>query len=159
MEAADSEGRMLDEYWSFDDQTMEFRHDFIQWMFPLDEASSFNPNAPVLTAEDRAAFAQEASLQRAVRRSHDRFLAFLGLEAKPDGVVGRSAAFEPHLYIWTRPNHNWLRVTRFLRSLRLLGLEQEAKAVWAFVLKLHQENGYVSESTFTYWKDAVERPT
>ena len=31
----DSQGRRLSDIWQFDDDTIDFTHDFIQWMFPL----------------------------------------------------------------------------------------------------------------------------
>ena len=55
---------MLSKYWAWDDQTMESCQDFIQWMFPLGEASSFNPDAPLLTDEDQRAFRREPLLQK-----------------------------------------------------------------------------------------------
>jgi hypothetical protein len=38
----DSEGRTLDEILSWDDQELEFCHDYIQWLFPNDVPSGVN---------------------------------------------------------------------------------------------------------------------
>ena len=45
----DNHGRLLGDIRSFDDQKIESVHDFIQWVFPLDEPSGANLNAPVLS--------------------------------------------------------------------------------------------------------------
>ena len=109
---------MLSDYSAFDDRTMEDRHDFIQWMFPLDSPSAFNPDAPLLTDEDRAAFHCDKVLQESMRRSLDRFLAFLGLEIGSDATTRRGVNFQKRVAVWNNPNHNWLRITRMLKSLR-----------------------------------------
>jgi opioid growth factor receptor-like protein len=152
----DFEGRMLSEYWEWNDQTLESVHDFIQWMFPLDEPSAFNPDAPLLTAEDRVAFAKDPRLQNAVWQSLQCFLAFLGLEITPDGSVGRRSNFNQRLSIWRSLNHNWLRITRVLKSLRLLGMDNEAREFWKCLAMLHDQDGYVTEDSFNYWRQAAE---
>jgi hypothetical protein len=115
-----------------DDEQWEAVHDFIQWLFPLPEASGFNFYAPMLTDEDIATFRGEERLRGNVRRSFRRFLAFVGLVLTEDGQVVEGPNFASRAPdFWGRPNHNWLRTTRVLRSLRLLGLEWEARAFYA----------------------------
>ena len=46
----DSRSRRLVDIWQFDDDEIEYTHDFIQWMFPLKEASGSNFRAPTLLA-------------------------------------------------------------------------------------------------------------
>ena len=75
----DNRGRTLADLWAFSDDRMEAVHDFIQWMFPLREPSQFNPEAPLLTDADVAEFRADPAMPRALRRSFERFLAFLGL--------------------------------------------------------------------------------
>ena len=48
----DSRSRRLADIWRFDDDDIDTTHDFIQWMFPLSEASGSNFNAPVLLASE-----------------------------------------------------------------------------------------------------------
>src|SRR3954471_18359534 len=83
----DSEGRTLAEIWSYSDDDMEAVHDFIQWLFPLREASQFNENAPLLTDADIALFRADSSLRANLLRSFGRFLGFLGLREEAGGVV------------------------------------------------------------------------
>ena len=44
----DYEGRYLNDIWSFDDNKIENVHNFIQWVFPLDQLSKYVSSAPVL---------------------------------------------------------------------------------------------------------------
>ena len=146
---------MLDEYWGWDIDTLEQVHDFIQWMFPLNEPSAVNPDAPLVTAEDQHAFRHEPLLKSSMLRSLNVFLNFLGLEMCQDGNVVRHAQFDQRISLWKYSNHNWLRITRMLKSLRLLGFETEARAVWKCLRELH-EDGFVSENSFRYWSEAAK---
>ena len=154
LQMPDSERRMLSEYWAWDIDTLEQVHDFIQWMFPLDEPSAFNPDAPLVTAEDQYAFRNEQPIRSAMHRSLKVFLNFLGLEMDEEGRVVRQAQFDRRSGVWKYQNHNWLRITRMLKSLRLLGFEAEADAVWKCLRELH-EDGFVSENSFRHWRDAA----
>src|SRR5262249_56637134 len=118
----DTGGRRLAEIWAWGDDDLEAVHDFIQWLFPLPEPSRFNPDAPRLTEADIATFRGDPLLQDHLTRSFERILSFLGLALGPDGKVVEGpnlAARAPD--VWASPNHNWLRITRILRSLSLLG--------------------------------------
>ena len=154
LEAPDSQGRTLQSYWSMTDDQMEHRHDFIQWMFPLRQPSAFNPDAPLLTDDDINAFHHDPAMTNALRRSSTRFLQFLGLES--DGHTIRKA---PNFHdraptCWNHPNHNFLRITRCLTSLRTLGLSHEAAALFTFLQSLHAQNR-VDPNTFAYWQNAM----
>jgi hypothetical protein len=152
----DTEGRKLEEIWQWTDQELEQCHDFIQWMFPLDEPSSVNPDAPLVNQQEQMAFRGDPQLQSAMRRSLATFLRFLGLETLSDGRIVRGENFNERLAIWKWPNHNWLRITRVLKSLRLLGFESEATALWVCLDELHAVGGFVSENSFRYWSEAAE---
>ena len=86
-EGTDAEGRSLHELWSWSNDELEQVHDFIQWMFPLREPSRFNPDAPLLTAADVAAFRSDAFLRSRLTKSFKRILVFLGLSLAEDGTV------------------------------------------------------------------------
>jgi hypothetical protein len=133
--------------WS--DADWESEHDFIQWLFPTDVPSMFNPDAPVLDPATVAAFRADPLRCDRLRQSFDRWLAFCG--------VGRSDAglefARPRPDVWNRQNHNWLRVTRVLRSLTVLGLTDEAVE---FYLLLESVRPRVDADTWSHWRAAVE---
>ena len=72
------------------------------------------------------------------------------------GEVAKAAHFDQRTVLWKYANHNWLRITRMLKSLRLLGLETDAQRVWGCLRELHEQEGYVSAASFRYWQDAAE---
>jgi hypothetical protein len=80
----DSEGRFLKDLLAWSDLDLEEVHDFIQWLFPLPEPSRFNPDAPLLTSEDIAAFNHDERLRANLAKSFERILSFLGLEGIKD---------------------------------------------------------------------------
>jgi len=155
LQKPDSEGRLLSDLWTWSDDQLEQCHDFIQWVFPLAEPSSVNPDAPLVTGADRQAFRSDEHLRSNMRRSLSVFLRFLGLETNGNAQVTRPSNFANRSAIWRHPNHNWLRVTRLLKSLRLLGFDKEAAAVWACLKELHENDGLVMEDSFSYWREAA----
>lgn len=48
----DSQGRRLSDVLQFDNDEIDHTHDFIQWMFPLRDASISNLTAPTLLAPE-----------------------------------------------------------------------------------------------------------
>ncbi|KAF2816153.1 uncharacterized protein BDZ99DRAFT_458050 [Mytilinidion resinicola] len=57
-----------------------------------------------------------------------------------------------------RFDHNHLRITRVLRSLRVLGLQEECEAYFSMLVMVYEEYGRINERSLIYWKRAVERP-
>jgi len=152
---ADAEGRRLDDILAWDDDALEEVHDFVQWLFPLPEPSRFNPDAPLLTPEDIATFRRGPALRANLRRSFERILTFLGLQETGGEVVEGPNFARRRSDIWDYPGHNWLRITRILRSLRLLGLEAESQALYRRLTDFHSRRRFpIGDDTFRYWTDA-----
>jgi hypothetical protein len=155
-EGTDAEGRRLDDILSWSNGRLEAVHDFIQWLFPLPEPSRFNPDAPLLTPDDIAAFRQDPALRNNLRRSFERILQFLGLQEQGGEVVEGPNLVRRAQGVWDHPNHNWLRVTRILRSLHLLGLEAEAEALYRRLEEFHASRRFpIGDDTFRFWTGAV----
>jgi hypothetical protein len=151
----DAEGRKLADVWAFSDDEMESNHDFIQWIFPLQQPSRFNPQAPILSDRDIADFREDPTLRENLKRSFDRFLAFLGLEKK-EGRVVPATDFEAKRQIFLAPDHNWLRITRALTSLRLLGLPEQSEALYEGLLDLMKDGkAQITAETRRFWKEAA----
>ena len=138
-EGTDARGRTLFDVLAFDDVALERNHDFIQWLFPLREPSRAVPDAPVLT---------DAEVE-AIRGSS---MARIALAAATD----RMDAFYRATHDWLMPNdHNHLRVTRIIRSLRLLVGDAEADAFKAAILsRVEATRAPVSARSRGYWATA-----
>lgn len=155
-------GWRIDEVLEWSDEQMEDDHEYIQWLFPLPEKSMAVPWSPVLDKATINAFQNDPKLQAALRTSFHRMLGFYGF-AVQDGSVIQSAEFEERSADWLRPaNHNHLRLTRILRSLRVLGLEVEAQALWVALQSVYESDrgrNSISERTYKFWtRAATEAP-
>lgn len=153
----DDEGRTLDEILGWPDSELEAVHDFIQWLFPLTERSGANPFAPVLDATTISAFHESKELQEMLRQSFLRMLRFYGLEFHA-GRVQLGANFAERSSNWLRPgNHNHLRLTRMLRSLRLLGVASESTALFKALAEIYGKHPHcITPRTYQFWRNAAE---
>lgn len=153
--ARDDAGRTLAEIVAWPDDRLEAVHDFIQWMFPLPERSGANPAAPVLDQQAIDAFHATPEMQERLRHSFERMLRFYGL--RWDGtLVERTPNFATRAQNWLWPmNHNHLRLTRILRSLRLLGLKHESAALLRTLDAIYGEfPDRITGQTYAFWCDA-----
>lgn len=166
----DSRGRTLTTILSWSDTDLERSHDYIQTVFPLPEGSMFQ-NAQLITPKIRKAFLSQPELRTSLHTAFERMLAFYGLQLshqkteREDGTmelveeVTRGRNFDSDSRNWvTRFNHNHLRLTRILRSLRLLGLESDAAALHEFLANDEDVKSRVSPRSQMYWRRAAERP-
>ena len=67
-DGVDHRGRKIEDIWSWNYGKLEQVHDFIQWIFPLNESSAYNSNAPILTAEEIDFFRDNKILKNRVYR-------------------------------------------------------------------------------------------
>lgn len=156
----DDKGRMIFEIQGWDDVMLEGCHDQIQWMFPLPERSRFNPSAPLLTPDIIEQFRADNDLKEMLRLSFKRMMIFYGLVVEPTGRIAVGPDFVIKSSWLTPDNHNHLRLTRIIRSLRLLGLEAESMelfkclaVIWANEIRTGQNR--ITDETFQFWAEAV----
>ena len=106
----DHRGRILAILLQQSDHQAEATHDYIQWLFPLDEPSRSVNGAPVLTELDIEEIKESSLAQSNLAKSAGWFLGFL----------------ERNDHWITKYNHNHLRITRVVKSLRLLASDEAA---------------------------------
>lgn len=147
---------------NLDDHDLETQHDYIQWLFPLDEPSGAVPGSPVIDDNQVGVFRSNHMLQARVLEAFDRMLEFYGLARLRDTgdtlAIVRLKSFPQRRRQWLTPrNHNLLRITRILKSLCLLGLESQAKAFFRCLESLYrEEKTAIGEVTFRFWSNAVK---
>jgi hypothetical protein len=160
-EALDGNGRTLEELWSWTDDRLEGVHDYIQWMFPLSVRSGANPTAPVLGPATIEAFRSSEALRERLQRSLRVMLRFYGLEdTRTAGAlhIVRGERFARRARVWLWPgNHNHLRLTRIMTSLRQLGLAAQSRALWECLSQIAADfPDRVTPTTLAYWRSAGE---
>lgn len=160
--ARDPLGRDLNTILGWPDDELESCHNYIQCLFPIPENSNFNFSAPVIDEETYIAFGQRPELRASLKRSYIRMLAFYGFEYSENSAeayVSRTPRFNKAAKSWVRRfDHNHLRITRILRSLRVLGLAVEAEAFWRALDEVCKEKGVISKKSYTFWTRAAKRP-
>jgi hypothetical protein len=156
----DHRGRTLSDILEFDFDELEFNHDYIQWLFPLPEPSGANALAPLLSNADVAAFHEDDYLRRALLQSFVLMLRFYGLNLADAGgavEVARAANFDERRANWlTYGNHNFLRISRILRSLALLALSRYAAAFLQCLEGIYAEHTEtIGQTTVGFWRRAI----
>ena len=136
----DGRGRSLDAVLAFDDHVLEAVHDYIQWLFPLPEASRAVPGAPVLAPGEAEAIRADPAAQAGLGRALARMTRFYGATEA-----------------WLVPfDHNHLRITRILAATRALVGEAEARAFHAAVTARDAAAGSpVNDASRGYWDRAL----
>lgn len=130
----DGKGRTIQDYFSFSKERWEECHDHIQWAFPTDIPSAFNPNAPIIDREELANWLASASaaydddlsqdyeiLRDNMRILLKRYYDSIGFNM---GYNGGSSYTNPvdtsFNNIFDSPdNHNFRRITRVIRCMYL----------------------------------------
>ena len=135
----DHRGRILAMLLQQTDHQAETTHDYIQWLFPLNEPSRSVNGAPVLTELDIDEIRQSSLAQSNLAESARWFLGFL----------------ERNNHWVTKYNHNHLRITRVIKSLRLLASDEAADEFRDKVLALAGDNlNLVDQKARGFWMSA-----
>ena len=166
LKAPDAQGRKLSDILSWSDSRLEFSHDYIQTLFPLPERSPIDPSAPIVDHATFTIFRSRPEVRSRLRLALERICQFYGFRFQGTDEhdsfrIERqgSGRFEARARNWvSRFNHNHLRITRIIRCLRVLGLDEEAKAFFDAVKKVHDETGRISGRSLMFWTRAMERP-
>ncbi|MCJ1226828.1 hypothetical protein MMC12_003482 [Toensbergia leucococca] len=161
--APDSRGRYLSTILHWDNARLESCHNYIQILFPVPEYSIHNSAAPLLNRATFDAFRSRPELRNRLEISFTRILAFFGFRVERNGgsfMVVPSENFAERSATWDRPsNHNHLRMSRIIRSLRILGLEREAEAFYLALGRLEAaKSRRFSQSSLKFWNRAARNP-
>ena len=135
----DHRGRLLSMLWKQTDDDAENNHDYIQWMFPLDEPSQAVNGAPVLNDFDIDEIRQN---QMAINNLEESVRWFLGFLERNDHWV-------------TKYDHNHLRITRAIKLLRLLTSDLVAERFRYKVIELAGNNlSLIDQKARDFWASA-----
>lgn len=140
-EKVDACNHILSEVWTYSFQRLEKSHDYIQWLFPLDEPSAHNLDAPLLTKEDLKELRKPEMLCCVLLSVHT-YMKFL--------------FFTRENWV-TQFDHNHLRITRMLKFLKLLGMKHEAYArlVEVMLIVNATDQNVKIDKAIQFWEEAV----
>jgi hypothetical protein len=161
--STDDHGRTIREILEWDDLRLEYTHDYIQWLFPLQTRSAFNLSAPTLTSGDIDAFHSDESLRKAMLYALERMFKFYGLALEREenkAVVRKAPNWAERSGNWLSPsNHNHLRITRILTSLRILGLREYAEAFYGALSSIYnsETRGVITAESFRFWSQTLDK--
>lgn len=125
------EGHTYSSVMMMTDHQLEGDHDYIQWLFPTSKPSMFH-DAPPLTEYEAQVMSADPDIRRKVLAAFDRILQFWGFVRHEGRVLPRGGVTPP---VMTEFNHNWLRMTRAISSLRELGHREWASALCNALLR------------------------
>jgi hypothetical protein len=135
----DHAGRRHADILEFDDDALHGVHDLIQWLFPLPEASRAFNGAPVLTEADLEVMRRSGLCQERLAAARERMITFLN--ENPDWLQAY--------------DHNHLRITRMIRSTRLIAGHEAGDALRDFFLHhIRERRGMVNPTTLAFWANA-----
>lgn len=127
--ATDHVGRTVSTYVEFDADKWEECHDHIQWAFPSNIPSNFNPYAPVVDLEEFKAGLNESGWEH-IRIFTIIYMDSLGID------VQRGNAYNDNELIrsWSiTGNHNHRRITRLLNLWHVLDSEVAHRILYEFI--------------------------
>lgn len=136
--AADIHGRTFDDVMAFSDEQIEHTHNFIQWLFPLPAPSLSVPGSPCLSDADVSAIKNSRAAEENLQVAADWFFDFL--------------VRNQH---WIKTyDHNHLRITRVIRSLRLLLGDKAAERFRASIIGLvGNEIRLIDVKAIKFWQN------
>ncbi len=160
-EAQDAHGRYIHEIQGWSHDRLEAVHNYIQWLFPTTRRG-VDPTAPLVSQADMRVFRSDERLQKAVLRSLHVMLGFYGFRIDSTAgsiTISRAETWKARKPHWvTRGNHNFLRLTRILTTLRLFGMDDHASALFAVLNDVYhtESKDVIGSTTYRYWKQAAE---
>uniref|UniRef100_A0A3Q3M216 Opioid growth factor receptor-like 1 n=1 Tax=Mastacembelus armatus TaxID=205130 RepID=A0A3Q3M216_9TELE len=109
--------------WKGDFDKLEHNHTYIQWLFPLRE-QGLNFYAHELTQDEIKEFQSTREAKRRFLAAYSLMLDFYGIKLlDKNGNVARAPNWQERFQHLNESQHNYLRITRILKSLGELGYE------------------------------------
>jgi len=121
------------------DDWIESTHDFIQWLFPLEEETRKSELMPILSKQEIGLIKKSELAQNSLRISANRMRRF----------------WSKNQHWVTNHDHNHLRITRCIKSLRLLVSNEEAELMKIWLSSVLGPNAkLISKVSLDYWREA-----
>ena len=138
-ESCDHKGRMLSDIYKFSDIEIEATHDFIQIVFHLAEPSFWSSNKYFIESQQQIdSLSKNKNVKEAILQSASWYISFLKRNNH-----------------WKNVNdHNLKRITRMIKSVRLIVGDIEADKVKKEIISIENIEKLVGQKSLQYWKKA-----
>ncbi|XP_046329060.2 opioid growth factor receptor-like protein 1 isoform X2 [Haliotis rufescens] len=151
---------VIHEKWYGDYDKLESHHGYIQWLFPIRE-NGMNFYAQELQVKEAEAIRKDPKTCGRVLTSYKMMLDFYGMKLKDDntGELERKRNWRQRYSHLNRSMHNYLRITRILKSLGELGYEHLKAPFVRFILKEAMEQKTLEntlDSCYNYWIETIK---
>lgn len=152
----------IHEQWHGNWKLLEWKHDYIQWLFPIREISTFNGNSQALQLHEAKKIKKDPECKLRVQKSWELMLDFYGMTLvnAGTGALQRHDRYKPCYKNLNESGHNSLRITRMLKCLGELGFEHYKKPFIMHILKEIYENGELGRtrnSCINYWAAVLRK--
>ena len=129
---------------NWNNHKLESKHDYIQYLFPLEEKSRYNPNATILTKKDIEIFKTNKKIRKNVIRALQRMLHFYGID---------HFVFDGTRKHWMKKgDHNHLRLTRIMKFLQLIDMDILSIKLFITLCQINKKfKDVFTDETFTIW--------
>ncbi|XP_033752383.1 opioid growth factor receptor-like protein 1 [Pecten maximus] len=150
----------IHENWWGNFRLLESHHGYIQWLFPIRE-SGMNFYSQELQLHEIKKIIADKPAHARVLKSYEMMLDFYGmvLESKETGQIKRGEDWKSRFQHLNRSYHNYLRITRILKSLGEFDYEHLKRPFVEFVLQEALESGKLAnvlESCVNYWIGTIK---
>ena len=137
--APDHKGRMLSDIYKFSDNEIEATHDFIQIIFPLAEPSFWSSNKYFIETQlEIDSLSSNKNVKEAILQSASWYISFLNRNNHWKSIN----------------NHNLKRITRMIKSVRLIVGDKEADDIKKEITSIQNIDKLVGQNSIKYWKNA-----
>jgi len=152
-ESPTPEGLMFSDFTWYDYQKMEADHAWVQWILPTKEPSAFNPDSPLLTDEDITLFKSDPVLIENYLFAVYHVMDFFDMVTMQGEACWKFYDNRAPKRWWLESfNHNFLRMTRLLTSLKFMGYDDLAKSIFHL---LEEYRDTYPNSVEEHWRPVV----
>jgi len=158
----DSFSYSLEEILNFNYTELEKIHNYIQLMFPTDDTQNIEKEKPYVAEEEINKFKENSAKGNQLRNnlfnSYIKIMDFYGFDVLKNKKLRKSENYNVRKNNWiSTKNHNYLRLTRIISCLKLLGLEEYAKELFEALKIVYDENKIViGQTTLNFWQQAID---
>eukprot|EP01052_Picozoa_sp_SAG31_P003053 SAG31_NODE_113_length_24342_cov_5.194530_15_plen_1060_part_00 len=163
-------GMLIDEWhqrWRGDFYRLEHAHDYIQWLFPSPENSSYNNASYALTDAEAKVMRQHESVKQRFVTSLEIMLDFFGFALHMDAAGDATVTRKDHssctdcLHNLSEHPHNFLRISRILKCLASVGLQKfQLPLLRALAVEVYRTQllAGAADSLENHWLPALTDP-